>query len=81
MKKKKVINKPENLLFELEPIPLKNIGLVEKTCRTCANSQPWECGGSGRVIQYCGVRKSKRTVNGLLRIKVTNPACELYKEE
>lgn len=53
--------------------------MVEKTCRACANRQRWECGG--RVIQYCGVRKSKRTFNRLLKIKVTNPACELYKEE
>lgn len=52
---------------------------MNKTCRTCSNRQRWECGG--RVIQYCGVRKSKRTFNRLLKIKVTNQACELYKEE
>ena len=51
----------------------------EKTCRTCAKRQRWQCGGS--IIQYCGVRKSNRTQNGLLKIKVTNPACELYDEE
>lgn len=53
--------------------------MPDKTCRTCANRQRWQCGGSW--IQYCGVRKSKRTFNGLLKIKVTNPACELYKKE
>ena len=53
--------------------------MIEKTCKTCANRQRWECGG--RVIQYCGVRKSKQTFNRLLKIKVTNPACELYKDE
>lgn len=37
-----------------------------------------ECGA--RVIQYCGVRKSNRTYNGLLKIKVTNPACMAYEE-
>lgn len=50
---------------------------MNKTCRTCANRQRWE--GGGRVIQYCGVRKNNR-FNRLLKIKVTNPACELYKE-
>ena len=49
------------------------------TCRTCKNRQRWECGD--RIIQYCGVRKSNRTFNHLLKIKVTNEACLLYKEE
>ena len=49
-----------------------------KFCRTCAHRQPWESGQ--RTIQYCGVRKSNRTYNGLLKIKVTNPACMAYKE-
>ena len=55
-------------------------GFVEKkpptnTCRTCAHRQRYEYGGS--IFQYCGERKSKRTNNGLLKIKVTNPACEI----
>ena len=50
----------------------------DKTCKTCAHRQRWHCGGS--IIQYCGMRKSKRTFNGLLKIKVINPACELYEE-
>ena len=60
-----------------------NEGYVEpkkpKTfCRTCKHRQPWQCGQ--RVIQYCGIRKSNRTYNGLLKIKVTNPSCAAYKE-
>lgn len=47
------------------------------TCRTCVHRQRWECGG--RVIQYCRVRRNGRTFNGKLKIKVTNPACKLYK--
>ena len=47
------------------------------TCRTCAHRQRWECGG--RVIQYCRVRRNGRTFNGLLKIKVTTQACNLYK--
>ena len=50
-----------------------------KFCRTCKHRERWQCGGTW--IQYCGVRKSKRTKNGLLKIKVTLPACALYKEE
>lgn len=52
---------------------------ADYTCRTCAHRQRWQCGG--RVIQYCRVRKSNRTFNGLQKIKVTNPSCYMYKEE
>ena len=51
-----------------------------KTCRTCANRQRW-CLGPVRVGQYCGVRHSGRTHNGLLKVKVTNSACYKYKED
>lgn len=51
---------------------------IGKTCRTCKHRQRWQCGGS--VIQYCGKRKSKRTFNHLLKIKVTNEACCFYEE-
>lgn len=40
-------------------------------CRTCKHRERWACGGS--IIQYCG--------NGLLKIKVTNPACAAYEKE
>ena len=50
----------------------------DKSCRHCVHRQRWLCGGS--IIQYCSVRKSKRTKNGLLKIKVNYPACELYEE-
>ena len=53
---------------------------ANKTCRTCTHRQRW-CLGPVRVGQYCGVRSSGRTSNGLLKIKVTNPACGLYKEK
>jgi len=53
---------------------------ANRTCRTCANRQRWYI-GPVRIGQYCGVRFSKRTTNGLLKIKVTNPACGFYKEE
>lgn len=50
-----------------------------KTCKTCAHRERWECGS--KVIQYCGVLRSKRTFNGKKKIKVTNEACFMYKEE
>lgn len=49
------------------------------TCRHCEHRQRWQCGGS--IIQYCGVRKSKWTNNGLLKIKVTDKACLQFKKE
>lgn len=49
------------------------------TCRHCQHRQRIQCGG--RVIQYCGVRGSNRTANGLLKIKVTMPACSQFKQE
>lgn len=60
-------------LFEIEKTETKD------TCRTCIHRQRWQCGG--KVVQYCGVRSSNRTENGLLKIKVTTPACEQYKKE
>jgi hypothetical protein len=48
-------------------------------CSTCGHRQRWQC--NSKVIQYCGVRKSNRTQNGLLKIKVHYPACEFYVEK
>ena len=58
-------------LFEI-PMPV-NIGL---TCNTCEHRQRWEFGAS--VFQYCSIRKSNRTSNGLLKIKCKDAACEVY---
>lgn len=58
----------QQLLFDLQQLTE-----AMHTCRQCANRQRWQRGGS--IIQYCGVRKSNRTNNGLLKIKVTDPAC------
>ena len=56
--------------------PLLTNGL---TCNTCQHRQRHQCGGS--IIQYCGVRKSNRTENGLLKIKCKTGACMLYEAE
>jgi hypothetical protein len=63
-------------LFDLPPT---EPGKPANTCRQCKNRERWQCGGS--VIQYCGVRKSNRTDNGLLKIKVTDAACPLFEKE
>jgi hypothetical protein len=59
-------------LFEVPEVKITD------TCRHCEHRQRWQCGGS--VIQYCGVRKSNRTDNGLLKIKVTDKACPQFKK-
>lgn len=47
------------------------------TCNTCKHRERHEC--NSKVFQYCGVRKSNRTDNGLLKIKCKTPACPLYQ--
>jgi len=49
-----------------------------ETCLTCVHRERHECGDS--IIQYCGVRKSNRTENGLLKIKCKDAACPAYKK-
>lgn len=71
--KSKTNEKGQLMLFEQPPIKPAN------TCRNCENRQRHQCGGS--VIQYCGVRKSNRTFNGLLKIKVTDPACPVFVQD
>lgn len=63
----------QNTLFDFPPEQK-----TTKTCRNCEHRERWECGGS--IIQYCGVRKSNRTFNNLKKIKVTDPACPLFKK-
>jgi len=59
------------LLFEIE----ENKSFL--TCNSCKHRQRWECGS--KIIQYCGVRKSNRTENGLLKIKCNLKSCALYE--
>jgi hypothetical protein len=49
------------------------------TCLSCKHRQRWEC--NSVVVQYCGVRKSNRTENGLLKIKCKDAACVAYEAE
>ena len=61
---------------KLFDVPETHNGL---TCKTCEHRQRWQC--NSKVFQYCGVRKSNRTGNGLLKIKCKTKACSLYKKE
>ena len=61
--------------FEGTPAPLTpKHRWIEENGYTC-----WQCGGS--IIQYCGVRRSNRTYNKMLKIKVTNKACYMFELE
>jgi hypothetical protein len=64
----------EQTLFDLPNTAAAKPAL---TCNTCMHRQRWEC--NGKVFQYCGIRKSNRTENGLLKIKCKDAACPLYK--
>lgn len=63
-------------LFNL-PIINTDTKAIENTCKDCEHRERWQC--NSKIIQYCGVRKSKRTQNGLLKIKCKDKACLLFK--
>ena len=65
-----------NHLFNLPEPPTPS---AEK-CRTCANRLSIEY-RSGKRFQYCSIKRSRRTSNGLLKIKAGDTACESYKLE
>lgn len=60
------------LLFYIPETPK-----ATETCKTCEHRQRWEC--NSKAFHYCGVIKSNRTSNGLLKIKCKTPACAQYK--
>ena len=62
-------------LFEVEPKKCE----IKETCNTCKHRQRWRC--NSKVFQYCGVRKSNRTDNGLLKIRCKDKACDSYKKD
>ena len=75
MNKDDLTTNTQSTLFALpDAKPLLGAGL---TCNSCEHRQRWEC--NSKVFQYCGVRKSNRTDNGLLKIKCKDAACPLYE--
>lgn len=53
----------------------------KETCRHCRHRERWQPDGSTKVFQYCGIRHSRRTANGLLKIKVTTPSCCYFEKK
>jgi beta-lactamase superfamily II metal-dependent hydrolase len=49
----------------------------KNTCKDCKHRERWQC--NSKVFQYCKVRKSKRTQNGLLKIKCKDKSCLMFK--
>jgi len=50
-----------------------------KRCKDCKHIQRWQCGGS--FFFYCGLLKSRRTHNGLIKVKCKTPACALFENK
>ena len=62
-------------LFDIEPIaPTRR----PEKCNTCRHLT-WLDYDSGKRFFYCQIRKSKRTQNGLLKVKASREACDGYK--
>jgi hypothetical protein len=64
-----------NKLFEIDEIEKDNT----RRCGICIHSEGWSCGS--KIFYYCKIRKSKRTFNGLLKVKCKDTACELFKNQ
>ena len=60
----------------------QNAPHVGHTCRECGHRQRWLTNDHAtRVTQYCTERKSRRTSNGLLKIKCNQAACCLFVKD
>ncbi len=66
----------ENLLFDTSKFNKETH--IGETCNNCKHRQRWQC--NSVVVQYCGVRKSNRTENRLLKIKCKTQACPLFEK-
>ena len=77
-KEKMKDDKSANIQSEMFALPDANPLLDDGlTCNSCEHRQRWQC--NSKVFQYCGIRKSNRTDNGLLKIKCKSSACPLHK--
>lgn len=51
------------------------------TCRNCVHRKRYALNEkSQKIIQYCELQRSKRSNSGFKTIKVTDKACNMYKE-
>jgi len=53
----------------------------KNTCKECKHAQRWSFSDHDKRFFYCGVRKSGRTQNGLLKIKLKNLSCGNFEPE
>jgi len=51
---------------------------IDKKCNSCMFRERWAMGIGLETSQYCSVRPSNRTKNGLLKIKASDAACPKY---
>ena len=65
-----------NKLFNIEPVEREE---RKERCKTCKHITWLEYNYPVKRFFYCKIRKSKRTENGLLKIKANDTACESYK--
>jgi len=61
--------------MKLFDIPEKNQPTTK--CKQCEHSERHQC--NSNIIWYCGLRKSRRTANGLLKIKANQISCDYFK--
>jgi hypothetical protein len=70
------------LLFDVPP-PATAPAQKEK-CGRCEHIQRWRnenVSESRQINFYCGIRKSRRTENGLQKVKCKNTACDFFLSE
>lgn len=70
----------EECLAKVDPKIREEVRRNMSTCRTCQHRQRWKNEFSPKVTQVCELKKG-RTAMGLKKIKVTDPACDEYKEK
>lgn len=66
-----------NTLFDITPI--EKASRTEK-CKECIYAQRWGYDKSPKIFWYCSAIKSKRTSNGLLKIKANQIACDKFQQ-
>lgn len=61
---------------------IKDVNFHKKFCRTCKHRMRYELNErSKKIVQVCGKQYSSRNFTGHKKIKVTDMACFMYKEE
>jgi hypothetical protein len=70
-----------DFLFDLPAVTVPLCSERKEKCKNCQHIQRWRneyVSESHQVNFYCGIQKSGRTNNGLLKVKCKNAACEYF---